>query len=188
MTLVQSHLQYNDWRARQLCNVQGVMWCCVNMKPCPTEDSLYRVRLTGRCSVTACQYEACLGGPFLTLSGPNTFFLLPFKSSFYLIIPEVSKYFFSPNLISLLTFFSFSLSPPPIWFLFFSLPESDSQRSFTSSLFYITHTVVFLQGMFCVFLQNLNLPLHSNFYQACINHKLRVAPFLECLLTATFCG
>lgn len=37
-------------------------------------EPFYGARLTGRCFVTARQYAACLGGPFLTLSAPNTFF------------------------------------------------------------------------------------------------------------------
>lgn len=137
------------------------------MKPCPTEGSLYGARLTGRCSVTVCQYAACLGGPICSLSGANTFFLLPFKRSFYLIILEVSKLYLSPNLISVLSFFSFFFIYSIHLVSLFSLPVSDSQGSFTSFLF-LYHTYagfcILLSGMFCVYLQNLNLTLHSGFH------------------------
>lgn len=97
------------------------MWCCVNMEPCPCQESLYRRHLTGRCCVTARQYAVCLGGPFLTLSGSNTFFLSLFKHLPCLIVAEVSEpKFFSPNLISALTSCLCLVHPSGFYFLSFS--------------------------------------------------------------------
>lgn len=45
--------------------LRGVTRCCMNMKPCPAGEDLCGSRQTARCPVTACQYRACLGGPFL---------------------------------------------------------------------------------------------------------------------------
>jgi len=155
------------------------------MKPCPTEVSLHGARLTGRCSVTVCQYAACLRGPICTLSGPNTFFLLPFICSFSLIFPRSFQTFFSRPIWFQLTFYS--LLYVSSTHLFFSIPVSDSQGYFTSTLFYITHSSVFWYW-FCFVCTCTILTLLFARWLSLSVHKLKVAPFLPCLLTVTFCG
>lgn len=156
------------------------------MKPCPTEVSLHGAHLTGRCSVTVCQYAACLGGPICTLSGPNTFFLLPFICSFSLIFPRSFQRFFLVQSDSSSDLIPFYMSPPHIcFFLSLCLIAKD----ILLVLCFISHIRLYwYRYWFCfVYTFTISTLLFARWLSLSV-HKLKVAPFLPCLLTVTFCG